>query len=71
MCDIMPWKTASELLANSLLTPNELRDLMGVLSIPDPDESRAETSRSSGNCRNCGAPVRGARCEYCGTCYNR
>lgn len=22
------------------------------------------------NCRNCGAPVKGNRCEYCGTEYN-
>lgn len=23
------------------------------------------------NCPNCGAPVRGARCEYCGTVFDR
>lgn len=23
------------------------------------------------NCPNCGAPARGARCEYCGTVFDR
>lgn len=22
------------------------------------------------NCKNCGAPLKGSKCEYCGTIYN-
>lgn len=29
----------------------------------------AKDNKNIANCRNCGAPVRGYRCEYCGTAY--
>lgn len=29
----------------------------------------AERVGVHGNCRNCGAPLRGNRCEYCGTVF--
>lgn len=49
---------------NSIMTPNELRQQIGLEPIKET------TTVSITNCKNCGAPLSGENhCEYCGTYY--
>lgn len=48
----------------------------GMLSWIDPpkcccDDGQARPRKKSYNCPNCGAPVTGPRCEYCGTQFEK
>lgn len=33
------------------------------------EEPRQKDNKNITNCRNCGAPMKGYQCEYCGTRY--
>lgn len=46
-----------------LMTPNEVRKLLGLEPIEEPN-------RTGTNCKNCGAPLpENGYCEYCRTQY--
>lgn len=50
--------------AEALMTPNEIRERIGL----DPIKESSLTRQT--NCKNCGAPLsNNGRCEYCGTQY--
>lgn len=46
------------------LSPNEIRQDAGLESVGVPESLPKGT-----NCPNCGAPIKGNRCEYCGTVF--
>ena len=54
-------------LFEALMTPNEMRALIGLEPIKEvPLIHKARET----NCKNCGAPLpTNGRCEYCGTKY--
>lgn len=54
-----------------LMTPNEIREVLGLHSIPECDDYFIEHSASRiTNCKNCGAPLpKDGYCEYCRTQY--
>lgn len=47
-----------------IMSPNELRKSMGMEPIPPPKKEERLY-----NCPNCGAPITGDKCEYCGTVF--
>ena len=46
------------------LSANEIRQDVGLESVGVPESLPTVT-----NCPNCGAPIKGNRCEYCGTVF--
>ena len=56
---------------DSVMTPNEIREILGMGSIPYRDDYFAEYSDNHiTNCKNCGAPLpKNGCCEYCRTQY--
>ena len=49
-------------LRDSLMTPNEIRELIGLEPVTEPKRIT--------NCKNCGAPLtENGLCEYCRTQY--
>lgn len=51
-----------------IMTPNELRQLLGLGSIPELEITYS--NRTGTNCKNCGAPLpKNGYCEYCRTQY--
>lgn len=54
-----------------LMTPNEIRETLGLHSIPEHDDYFIEHSDYKvTNCKNCGAPLpKDGYCEYCRTQY--
>lgn len=50
----------------------ELSDALDMIFSPQkPAEMKAKECLKPLNCPNCGAPVRWAECEYCGTVFER
>lgn len=55
--------TTDSLEALNYMTPNEVRKLLGLEPIEEPN-------RTGTNCKNCGAPLpKDGYCEYCRTQY--
>lgn len=56
---------------DSIMTPNEIRELLGLATIPYRDDYFAKYSDNRiTNCKNCGAPLtKNGYCEYCRTQY--
>lgn len=50
---------------DGLITANTVRELCGNLQ-PIRRDISGQT-----NCPNCGAPISGHKCEYCGTVFDR
>ena len=40
-----------------------------IANYSDHTSTATKGNKNIANCRNCGAPARGYRCEYCGTVY--
>lgn len=69
------------MLSRGIITPNEAREMMDLEPIHEctservtfyADDTPIFTKKTMShqvpsNCPNCGAPVRGWECEYCGT----
>lgn len=57
-------------LLEDLMTPNEIREYLGLEPIKEPELEITYTNRTGTNCKNCGAPLpKSGKCEYCGTQY--
>ena len=56
---------------NYILTPNELREMLGLRPIDDSHYLNSNTKIESNNCPNCGAPITSWKCEYCDTVFDK
>ena len=54
---------------NYVMTPNELRKLLGLKPINEPCYMSTKTQNSLTNCPNCGAPITSDKCDYCDTVF--
>lgn len=67
---LMVDEVRGKLLSNGLMTPNEVRKLLGLVPINDGEYVMKNEKASVTNCKNCGAPLNEKNhCEYCGTQY--
>lgn len=67
---LMVDEVRGKLLSNGLMTPNEVRKLLGLVPINDGEYVMKNEKASVINCKNCGAPLNEKNhCEYCGTQY--
>lgn len=56
---------------NYMLTPNELRGMLGLRPIDDSHCVNSITKIERNNCPNCGAPITSWKCEYCDTVFDK
>lgn len=61
-------RTQNPFIINNILTINEIRKELGLkpIELVTPET----VNRKLTNCKNCGAPLTGNKCEYCGTIYS-
>lgn len=55
--------------ANKIWMLNSKKEWVQMANYDEYKTTAAKGNKNIANCRNCGAPARGYRCEYCGTVY--
>lgn len=55
--------------ANKMWMFNSEKKWVHMINYGEYKTTAAKVIKDIANCRNCGAPVRGRKCEYCGTAY--
>lgn len=56
---------------DNLMTPNEVRELLGLKPINEPYNLVTKSQNDSTNCPNCGAPITSWKCDYCDTVFDK